>query len=104
LSAITFPLLQNKETGSANTFFVMAAGLNIVAIATWCFMNPNRTSDQKLSPAAIRTRFIAMLTSLFLLTSGAVGYKIYKSVEKKPPAVMEPNQTDPNAVADANQP
>jgi ACS family glucarate transporter-like MFS transporter len=104
LSAITFPLLQNKETGSANTFFVLAAGLNIIAIATWCFMNPNRLSDRKLSPAAIRTRFIAMLTSLFLLTSGAVGYKIYQSVEKKPAAVAEPNQADPNAVVDANQP
>jgi ACS family glucarate transporter-like MFS transporter len=32
LSAITFPLLQNEETGSANTFFMLAAGLNFVAI------------------------------------------------------------------------
>ncbi|MHC4486811.1 MAG: hypothetical protein ACYS4T_16615 [Planctomycetota bacterium] len=74
----------NEETGSANTFFMLAAGLNFVAIATWCFMNPNRTSDKKLSPAAIRTRFIAMLTSLVLLTLGTVGYNIYKSSRKKP--------------------
>ncbi len=104
LSAIAFPLLQNEQTGSANTFFVLAASLNIVAIGAWCFMNPNRVSDQRLSPAAIRRRFIAMLTSLLLLTSGAVGYKIYRSIEKKPAAVAEPNQVDPNAVTDSNQP
>jgi MFS transporter, ACS family, glucarate transporter len=104
LSAIAFPLLQNEETGSANTFFVLAASLNVIAIGAWCFMNPNRVCDQKLSPAAIRRRFIAMLTSLFLLTSGAVGYKIYRSIEKKPAAVAEPNQVDPNAVTDSNQP
>ncbi|UCD49823.1 MAG: MFS transporter [Phycisphaerales bacterium] len=103
LSAIAFPLLQNEQTGSANTFFVLAAGLNVVAIGAWCFMNPNRVSDRKLSPAAIRKRFIAMLTSLFLLTSGAVGYKIYTSVEKKPAAVAEPNQMDANDVNDPNR-
>jgi ACS family glucarate transporter-like MFS transporter len=104
LSAIAFPLLQSAETGSANAFFALAAGMNVVAIAAWCFMNPNRASDRQLSPAAVRTRFVATLTSLFLLTSGAVGYKIYTSVEKKPPGVVEPNQADPNEVADTNQP
>ncbi|MFB0554367.1 MAG: MFS transporter [Phycisphaerae bacterium] len=91
LSAIIFPLLLNEETGSANTFFMLAAGLNFVAIVTWCFMNPNRTSDKKLSPEAIRTRFIAMLTSLFLLTLGTIGYNIYKSTRKKPATVVETN-------------
>jgi len=102
LSAIIFPLLLNEETGSANTFFVLAAGLNFVAIATWCFMNPNRTSDKKLSPAAIRNRFIAMLTSLVLLTLGTVGYNIYKSTRKKPAAADQKTQVDPNDVDDGN--
>ena len=102
LSAIIFPLLLNEETGSANTFFVLAAGLNFVAIATWCFMNPNRTSDKKLSPKAIRNRFIAMLTSLVLLTLGTVGYKIYKSTRKKPAAADQTTQVDPNEVGDGN--
>jgi len=104
LSAIAFPLLQNQETGNANTFFVVAAGLNFVAIAAWCAMNPNRVSDKKLSPAAIRRRFIAMLTGLFVLTAAAVGFKIYRSLDKKPTPVVEPNQTDANEVTDANQP
>lgn len=84
LSAIIFPLLLNEKTGSANTFFMLAAGLNFMAIVIWCFMNPNRTSDKKLSPRAIRIKFIAMLTSLVILTGGTIGYNIYKSTRKKP--------------------
>ena len=100
LSAIMFPILLNEETGSANNFFMLAAGLNFVAIATWCFMNPNRTSDKKLSPKAIRTRFIAMLTSLVLLTLGSIGYNIYKATRKKSAPSTEAKRVDPNNVGD----
>jgi len=97
LSAIAFPMFAN-----ANHFFYMAAGINFAAIAIWCFMNPNRVSDKQLSPAQIRTRFIAMITSLFVVTFGAVSFKIYKSTHKKP---IDPpaQQVDANAVMDANQ-
>jgi len=105
LSAILFPFFQNETTGSANSFFVLAAGLNFGAIVMWCFMNPNRVSDQKLSPAAIRRRFIAMLTGLVILTLGAVGVKIYLGQRKaKLAAEAETTQVDPNAVTDTNQP
>ncbi|MDT8300826.1 MAG: MFS transporter [Sedimentisphaerales bacterium] len=98
ISAITFPLLLNEDTGSANTFFILAACLNFVAIVTWCFMNPNRTRDKELSPQAIRTRFIAMLTSLVILTGGTIGYNIYRSSRKKPAPVE-----DAKKVVDENQ-
>ncbi|MBC8470087.1 MAG: MFS transporter [Planctomycetes bacterium] len=98
LSAIIFPLLLNEETGSANTFFMLAAGLNFLAIVTWCLMNPNRISDKNLSPQAIRNRFIAMLTSLVLLTAGTIGYKIYKSTRKETAPVE-----DTQKVHDENQ-
>jgi len=101
LSAITFPLLLNEETGSANTFFAVAASLNFVAIVTWCFMNPNRVSDKKLSPAAIRRRFIAMLTSLVVLTLAAVGLKIYLDQRK---AAARTEQVDVNAVEETGRP
>jgi ACS family glucarate transporter-like MFS transporter len=97
LSAIIFPLLLNKETGSANNFFMLAAGLNFVAIVTWCFMNPNRKRDKELSPQAIRTRFIAMLTSLVLLTGGTIGYNIYRSYRKKPAPAEDAEKVAPNA-------
>ncbi len=82
LSAIMFPLLLNRETGSANAFFVLAASLNCVAIACWFLMNPNRRSDKQLSPAAIRMRFVLMLSTLFAMTMAAVGYNIYDAWRK----------------------
>lgn len=82
LSAITFPLLLDTETGSANRFFMLAAGLNGVGIIAWCLMNPNRLSDKKLSPAALRRRFITMLSALLVLTSSVVGYNLYKAWKK----------------------
>jgi ACS family glucarate transporter-like MFS transporter len=100
LSAITFPLLLNEETGSANRFFMFAAGLNFVAIVMWCFMNPNRTSGKKLSPEGTRNRFVAMLTSLVLLTLGTVGYNVHRSARKKPTAVEDVNQVDSNDLGD----
>ncbi len=103
LSAILFPLLLNKETGSANLFFGFAAGLNLAAIVIWCFMNPNRTSDRKLSPAQIRDRFIAMLSALVLLTLATVGYNISKSVRKEPEPAADANQADPNELKNTLQ-
>ncbi len=102
MSAIIFPLMLNEQTGSANAFFVLAAGLNFVAIATWFFMNPNRTSDKMLSPAAIRNRFIAMLTSLVLLTLGTIGYNIYKATRKKTTPAIEDSRVDDNDLGDDN--
>lgn len=96
LSAIAFPMFAN-----ANHFFYTAAGINLIAIVLWCFMNPKRVSGNKLSPAEIRTRFIAMITTLFVVTFGAVSFKIYKSTVKKSEAPTQ--QTDPNTVTDANQ-
>ena len=95
LSAITFPLLLSEKTGSANAFFILAAGLNLVAIVSWCFMNPNRTSGKKLSPDAVRNRFIAMLTALVLLTLATVGYNIYRSTQKKPTEAEDADKAVP---------
>lgn len=100
LSAIMFPLLWNEATGNANRFFMLAAGLNVVAIVSWLFMNPNRISDKRLSPAAVKARFIAVLTSLVLLTLGSVGFNIYRSTRKKPAPEPETKQTDPNITTD----
>ena len=98
LSAIMFPFFQDEVTGSANRFFVLAAGMNFIAIVAWSFMNPNRVSDRKLSPAAIRKRFIAMLTALILLTLGAVSYKIYTSTRKEPVPTDQTESVDTNDV------
>ena len=101
ISAIMFPILLNEKTGSANTFFMLAAGLNFVAIVTWCFMNPNRTRDKELSPQAIRRRFIAMLTSLVLLTAGTVGYNIYRSSRKRSEPAEDAGKVAPTTQEDS---
>lgn len=99
LSAILFPFFQNVETGSANSFFVLAAGLNFVAIVIWLGMNPNRRSDRQLSPAAIRARFATTLTTLFVVTGGAIGFQIHRSVLKKP---VPPPTEAPQHIVDVN--
>jgi ACS family glucarate transporter-like MFS transporter len=97
LSLIIFPLMLNKETGSANAFFVLAAVVNIAAIICWLFMNPNREREKDLSPSKIRARFIAMIILYTALLAGAIGYNMvagYQSNKAKllkntPPASIE---------------
>ncbi|UCF16456.1 MAG: hypothetical protein JSW59_03165, partial [Phycisphaerales bacterium] len=83
ISIILFPFLQNEVTGSANKFFILAAGINLGAIIVWCFMNPNRVSDKKLSPAAIRIRFITMMTAIITILLGIIGYNMYNSYRRE---------------------
>ena len=85
VSAIIFPLFVNNitipyfapETGTANSFFVFAGALNVLAIIAWLFMDPHRSSAKNLSRKAIRMRFIIIFMSLILLTLAAVLLKIY---------------------------
>lgn len=96
VSAIIFPLLVDKETGSANRFFILAAGLNLVAIVMWLIMNPNRKSDRQLSPQAIRQRFVLMLTAIVVATSAAVGINFYMgwktAIAKEDAGQVGPNE------------
>ena len=85
VSAIIFPLFVNNitipyfapETGTANSFFVFAGALNVLAIIAWLFMDPHRSSAKNLSRKAIRMRFIIIFVSLIFLTLAAVLLKIY---------------------------
>jgi MFS transporter, ACS family, glucarate transporter len=103
LSAILFPFFLNETTGSADSFFVLAAGINVVAIVMWLFMNPNRVSDEALSPAAIRVRFVGLLAGLVTMTAGALGYNIYTSVRANSAPSPQPSQVAPADVSDVNQ-
>ena len=90
VSAIIFPLFVNNitipcfapETGTANSFFVFGASLNILAVVAWFFMDPHRSSARNLSRRAIRVRFIIIFALLFLLTLAAVLLKIYLQTKK----------------------
>ena len=65
-------------------------------------MDSRRSSHRQLSPALMRIWFIIQISFLFLITLGAVSYKIYKST-RKIPSTAPVQQVEPNALADANQ-
>jgi ACS family glucarate transporter-like MFS transporter len=94
ISIILFPFLQDAQTGSANKFFVLAAIINIGAIVIWCFMNPNRVSDKKLSPAAIRIRFITMITLIITVLLGLIGFNMYNKYKKEKSNEQEPEKIE----------
>ncbi len=100
LSAIMFPFFVHPITKSANAFFFTAAAINLVAILAWCGMNPQRTSDIKVSPAAIRRRFMAMLLALVLFAAAAVGANLYLGTKK----VRDSNRPDPTKQLDSSKP
>jgi ACS family glucarate transporter-like MFS transporter len=79
-SAILFPwFIANvrlpifaEEPGTANGFFIFAAGLNVLAAAAWLGMNPLRASDTG-TPARARLRvalFVLMMVSVVGLVIG----------------------------------
>ena len=103
ISIILFPFLQNEVTGSANKFFLLAACINFGAIIVWCFMNPNRVSDKKLSPAAIRIRFITMMTAIITILLGIIGYNMYNSYRREK-AKEESKQVVPEVQNDNQSP
>lgn len=73
---ITLPYFA-ESTGTANSFFVFAAALNVLGIIAWLFMNPRRSSAKDLSRSAILLRFgiiISVLTFLVLVT---ILYKVF---------------------------
>ncbi|MEM0914749.1 MAG: MFS transporter [Planctomycetota bacterium] len=68
---ITLPYIA-PETGTANSFFVLAALINALALVAWMFMNPRR-SVKAISAAALKFR-IAVFVGLFLLVVAALVY------------------------------
>ncbi len=73
---ITLPYFAER-TGTANSFFVFAAALNILAIGAWLFMDPNRSAAKNLSRSKILLRFgiiISVLTALVLIM---ILYKVF---------------------------
>jgi ACS family glucarate transporter-like MFS transporter len=73
---ITIPYFA-ESTGSANSFFVFAACLNVFAIITWLFMNPRRSSAKELSRSAILVRFAVIISVLTLLVLITILYKVF---------------------------
>jgi len=86
LSAVIFPYFVAHvtvpglapEVGTANSFFVLAATINLLAIIAWCFMNPLRKL-RPVSPAALMLRLIVFIA----LVLGVIGAVLYTQILMK---------------------
>lgn len=84
LSAIIFPFFIanikipyfSETTGTANSFFVFAAGMNILALFAWLFINPIR-KIKILSKKQAGFRLITFLLVIFLVAVSALFYKFF---------------------------
>jgi ACS family glucarate transporter-like MFS transporter len=66
---VTIPRLVEK-TGTANSFFILAATLNALAFVAWMFMNPRRGFNISPSGVAVRLRLaLFMLLAVVVLFS-----------------------------------
>ena len=73
VSHVTIPFMV-RTTGTANSFFVFAAMMNLLAIGAWLYISP-ATQIKKTDPEYVRRRLIIFLVIVFLLTAGALLYK-----------------------------
>ena len=73
---ITIPFFAEK-TGNANSFFIFAAFLNLVAIVCWFLMNPRKPLDTSISKEKIRFRVILLLGSIAALFVLLTIYKTF---------------------------
>lgn len=80
VSAVLFPLFVSHvtipffapTTGTANSFFVLAAVMNVLAIVCWALMNPKRRLKE-ISQSALKTRLI-LFSILMLIVIAVVVY------------------------------
>lgn len=76
VSSITIPFIAEK-TGTANSFFIFAAALNIIAFFFWMFINPGKKFDTSISRKNIRWRLTIIIVSLILIFLGIFIYKTF---------------------------
>ena len=73
---ITLPFFA-EEAGTANSFFVFAATINVLAAVAWLFMNPKKTISGSVSPRQVKIRLILFIIGAVLLVGGLLTYKIF---------------------------
>jgi MFS transporter, ACS family, glucarate transporter len=79
LSAVVFPFCVAKVTmpyfaeqiGTANSFFVLAAVMNVLAIVAWMFMNPRRQLKE-ISPEKLRMRLASFVVLILVVVIALV--------------------------------
>lgn len=73
IASVSIPFFA-ETTGTANSFFVFAALMNLLAIAAWISIRPDKKIGSQ-SPEMIKKRLIKYIVILFLVTAGVLIYK-----------------------------
>jgi ACS family glucarate transporter-like MFS transporter len=73
---ITIPFFA-ATAGNANSFFVFAALLNVIAVVCWMFMDPRKPLDTSIPKEKIRMRVILMLGAIVVLFLLLMIYKTF---------------------------
>ena len=73
ISSVTIPLIV-PSTGTANSFFVFAAVMNLLAIGAWLSIS-GRPQATEIDRRSARRRMIILLLVMFLLAAAALLYK-----------------------------
>lgn len=84
---VTIPFFA-EETGTANSFFVFAAGMNILAVIAWIFMNPQRELKQ-ISEKALHNR-MALFAGLIVVVVSALVYTKFLMPKAEPQPAEKP--------------
>ncbi|MGI9473932.1 MAG: MFS transporter [Rubripirellula sp.] len=107
LSAVLFPYFVANVTipvlaetpGTASSFFVFAAVMNVLAVFAWCFMNPRRQLKE-ISAAAMKAR-LAFFVALVVAVVSALLYTKFvlpgKAAEESPQeaeVIRQESETD----------
>ncbi len=102
VSAVAFPFFVANvtipgiadTTGTANSFFVFAATMNVLAVVAWCFMNPLRQLKQ-ITSGELKTRLVLFLALIVLVVTALVYTKFMlpgKAATEDRPAESETAQ------------
>jgi ACS family glucarate transporter-like MFS transporter len=76
VAKITLPYFA-EQTGTANSFFVFAATINVLAAVAWLFMNPKKVISGSVSPRQVKVRLVLFIVAAVLLVGGLLTYKIF---------------------------
>ncbi len=73
---VTLPYFA-EQTGTANSFFVFAAAINVLAAVAWLFMNPTKVISDSVSPKQVKVRLVLFIIGAVVLVGGLLTYKIF---------------------------
>jgi MFS transporter, ACS family, glucarate transporter len=77
VASVSVPFIAEK-TGTASSFFVFAAVMNVLAIGAWLLVKPGKKIAYQ-SPQSVRRRFIIFIAALISITAAVLIYKFLNS-------------------------